>query len=86
MDAKTPFPFSKKEGKMSKKAVSISGLPLLDLAEILNFKFENWYIVKLHLADMVNKCLIEERHFPNGIVDYSLEQDGINKAIKLMFL
>ena len=68
-------------------------LSLLELSRILGKEYNEgsggWNELKLHLMDMEERGLLEERHFGedaedwNKIVDYSLESMGIEKAKKL---
>ena len=54
------------------------GLTFLKLKKQLedkNIKF-SWKELKLALINLEEKHLIEERHFDNGKVDYSLESEG----------
>ncbi|MFH1310839.1 MAG: hypothetical protein ABIH65_00345 [Nanoarchaeota archaeon] len=54
------------------------GLTFLELKKQLedkNIKF-SWKELKLILIELEEKNLIEERHFKDGKVDYSLEPEG----------
>jgi len=54
------------------------GLTFLELKKQLeekNLKF-SWKELKLALINLEEKHLIEERHFKDGKVDYSLEPEG----------
>src|SRR4030043_1633155 len=46
-------------------------------------KKNNWEKLKMHLYFMNMTGLIEERHFPDGIVDYSAEDAGMKLLKKL---
>jgi hypothetical protein len=64
------------------------GITFLELKKKLEEKKINfsWNEFKLTLIKLEDKRLIEERHFDNGKVDYSLEPEGyefLNKRAKL---
>lgn len=58
------------------------GLTFLELSKALEefreSRKEDRKRLKLLLMEMEDEELIEERHFPNGRVDYSIENKGIN--------
>jgi len=63
------------------KVLYFNNYNFLKLAKKLRFKLEvkdNWNKLKIHLFYMEEEGLIEERHFPKGLVDYSIEQKGID--------
>lgn len=56
------------------------GETLLELAKDLKFDLEkkgNWYKLRYHLDYLEGEKMLEERHFQDGVVDYCIENSGV---------